>query len=69
MEKPLLILSVLSITIYALKLFDIENTDLIYTAVTVIIVLSALFLNVKNLKKFIIKKKVKKIDFCLKNRL
>lgn len=51
MEKPLLILSVLSIPIYALKLFDIENTDLIYTAVTVIIVLSALFLNVKNLKK------------------
>lgn len=51
MEKPLLILSLLSIPIYILKLFDIENTDLIYTAVTAIIVLSALFLNIKNQKK------------------
>lgn len=51
MEKPLLILSVLSIPIYVLKFFDIENTDLIYTAFTIIIVLSALFLNVKNQKK------------------
>lgn len=51
MEKPLLILSVLSIPIYALKLFNIENSDLIYTALTLIIVLSVLFLNVKNLKK------------------
>lgn len=51
MEKPLLILSVLSIPVYVLKLFSVDNADIIYTAVTVIIVLSAIFANVKNQKK------------------
>lgn len=50
-EKPLLILSLLSITAYIFKLFDINNVDIIYTAITIIIVLSALFSNIRNQKQ------------------
>lgn len=50
-EKPLLILSFLSIPIYVLKLFSVENSDLFFTGLTVITVLSALFLNFRQAKK------------------
>lgn len=50
MIKPLLILSILSIPIYVMKLFEIKNADILYSAAVFIIIVLSLMLNIKNTK-------------------
>ncbi len=54
MIKPILFLSVISIVFYILKLIGAPNADNLYSASVIIIVLSALFCNIKNKRKTLI---------------
>lgn len=51
MINPLFLLSLLSVPVYAFKLFGVENMDIIYSSAVFSIVVFALFYNIKDIKK------------------